>query len=245
MFEIDPEYKVVHLNSIGKPDNAPPKSKAPATDAAPTSTPTDDSIPEGIAEVVESGEHIGDPVTGVAASQDPLLTDDLGPSPSLPRGAEDLDNPSVSDPPDEGAWLGKFTTRLSPYLAPELIRNLKQLFLEGPTPPLVSDAGWGGRQKPSGSEDLSASSPTSVPPNDAPGSAKDERDGGRGRRGGRGGRGDRGGRGVRGGRGAGGAGGGREPRYEDLRKVVSDVSHFLPSNQSSIEPESGALLACL
>src|ERR1019366_4579040 len=42
-------------------------------------------------------------------------------------------------------WPDSFTTRLAPFLSTEKVEEVKKLFLEGPEPPLVSDAGWSGR----------------------------------------------------------------------------------------------------
>lgn len=47
---------------------------------------------------------------------------------------------------ESGVWYDRFDTTLSAYLSKEVIAQIKQLYLEGPDPPFVSDAGWEGRK---------------------------------------------------------------------------------------------------
>lgn len=138
---------------------------------------------------------------------------ELGHSTSI----KEISSSETQDPAPEGEaegtskdpiepWPESFTTRLSAFLSETAILKVKEMFLEGPKPPRVSDSGWAGRQlKPA--DEGAADSPEINP--------EQPEESGRGKRGReRGGRG-RGGRGGRGGR----AGGGNE----DHRKVLSDV----------------------
>ncbi|KAF8314759.1 pseudouridine synthase [Clavulina sp. PMI_390] len=229
VYEVDREWNVVHLNEIGKPANTVPKPE-PTTET-PTATiapPKADAVKEDAAEAVEGGEHISDPVTDAATGQDPLLTDDMGP----PSGAGQLPTPDplalpeALDPPDDGAWLGKFTTRLSPYLSMATIEELKLMFLQGPAPPPSRklDSGW---PKVTTTTDADASEPMAVDADDSKPASADpaspegiENAEGSGTKAERGGKGARG-RGNRGGRGKGGV-----PRTADKaqdRKVVTDA----------------------
>lgn len=118
------------------------------------------------------------------------------------------------DDGDKGSsepWPEHFTTKLSPFLSEEAILQIKQMYLEGPEPPRVSDSGWGGRTNKS-SEGIEVGNTEQA--SDAV--MASNRDGKNDK--GRGGRGRRGGR-------AGGRGGGRE----DHRKVLSEVWSLTPS----------------
>ncbi|KAH9077316.1 tRNA pseudouridine synthase D [Lactarius deliciosus] len=106
-------------------------------------------------------------------------------------------------------WPDVFTTRLAPFLSAEQIEGIKKMFLEGPNPPFVSDAGWTGRLT-SKTNDSSISDSGAVG-EDADTNSRKQDEAMK-----RGGRRDRGGRGGRGGR-----RGGR-PVVEDHRKVISD-----------------------
>jgi tRNA pseudouridine13 synthase len=100
-------------------------------------------------------------------------------------------------------WPDSFSTRLNPFLSTEKIEEIKQMFLEGPEPPFVSDAGWSGRLAPKANES-GASSSMDIVETTGRGEGKKESNK-RGR--------DRGGRGGRGGK----------PVREDHRKVISEV----------------------
>ena len=111
------------------------------------------------------------------------------------------------------SWPDSFTTRLAPFLSIEKVEEVKKMFLEGPEPPFVSDAGWSGRLAAKVDE-----SGVSVSMDiDETGNEDEGKKGGskRGR--------DRGGRGGRGrGRGRGG-----KPARADHRKVISEVGASL------------------
>ena len=108
-------------------------------------------------------------------------------------------------------WPDSFTTRLSPFLSTEKIEEVKKMFLEGPEPPFVSDAGWSGRQAVKAT-DSGGSGSTNIEEN-----VETRKENGGKRGGSKRGR-DRGGRGGR--------GGGRSVR-EDRRKVTSEVCALL------------------
>lgn len=241
VFEIDQNYNIVHLESIEKPSREdsvpfPPKSDVLAP------------IAEATAEAIESGDSAGVPVTeaGMATENQPLLTDELGPPPSLTPHEPQI---AASDAPTsegEGLWPTRFTETLSPFLSPSLVEKLKELYLEGPEPPLtlVPDSGWGSRTPSSlrNEEDLEfkAAKPTSIA---VPGLQSSSGSGnsaasvsgrgwGKDRDSGRGGRGGRGG-------GPGDGNLGRRVKKEDTRKVVSDVStSIIPFNNILLRSET-------
>jgi len=98
---------------------------------------------------------------------------------------------------------------LAPFLSKEAVEQLKQLWLEGPEPPRISDNGWAGRAtkaqtEAEGIEDKVATEEQKTEKSSKSGKA------------GRGGRGQRGERAD----GRKGRGGGRE----DNRKVLTEVS---------------------
>jgi tRNA pseudouridine13 synthase len=111
-------------------------------------------------------------------------------------------------------WPDSFTTRLAPFLSTEKIEEVKKLFLEGPEPPFVSDAGWSGRLAGKANESDASGSMESAETR-----KEDEGKRGSSRRGrGRGGRGGRGGKSIR----------------EDHRKVTSEV-RSLPAHVSTLQ----------
>ena len=137
----------------------------------------------------------------------------LGPPPSTAKEPEPEPEPVVQEEPakadepepqeDGEPWPERFTTALTPFLSPESLEKLKEIYIQGSEPPRVSDSGWATKQ--AASENPTEGVPA-VPAVPEPESSR-----GRGR--------GRGGRGARGGRG-GGRGG---PTREDSRKVVSEV----------------------
>jgi tRNA pseudouridine13 synthase len=111
-------------------------------------------------------------------------------------------------------WPDSFTTRLAPFFSTEKIEEVKTLFLEGPEPPFVSDAGWSGRLAGKADESGISGSVESA-------ETRKEDEGRRGssKRGrGRGGRGGRGGRSAR----------------EDHRRVTSEV-RALPAHTITLQ----------
>ncbi|KAJ7638956.1 pseudouridine synthase [Roridomyces roridus] len=129
------------------------------------------------------GEATSAPVPAEEASEEPDKTVEKGKSKA----------PTADEP-----WPEHFNTRLTEFLSEDAILKLKEMYLEGPEPPRVSDSGWASRP-------AAGSTPSEAPAEPEP--AK------RGR--------DRGGRGGRGGRGRGGRGG-RAGGREDHRKVLSN-----------------------
>ncbi|KAJ7590955.1 pseudouridine synthase [Mycena floridula] len=88
-----------------------------------------------------------------------------------------VDLPADSNEP----WPEHFSTQLAPYLSESAITELKEIFLQGPEPPRVSDSGWGSRPTKS-SEDADAVPEAPAAPET---SSKRDRGGGRGGRGGK------------------------------------------------------------
>ena len=110
-------------------------------------------------------------------------------------------------------WPDLFSTRLSPFLSAEKIEEVKQMFLEGPEPPFVSDAGWSGRPAAKANENAGSGSMDIEENVETRGDDKGKKgSNNRGR--------DRGGRGGRGGK----------PVREDHRKVKSEVRVLSPTH---------------
>jgi len=126
---------------------------------------------------------------------------------TVDKKQEDSSNQTSSTVP----WPDIFSTRLAPFLSAEKIEEVKQMFLEGPEPPFVSDAGWSGRlaakaNENGGSGSMDIGEHVETRSDGRKGSNK------RGR--------DRGGRGGRGGK----------PVREDHRKVISEVRVLSPAH---------------
>ena len=115
-------------------------------------------------------------------------------------------------------WPDSFDTSLAPFLSESLIAQLKQMYLEGPEPPFVSDSGWAGRKTKISEGDEAGPSNEKV----EEGTEVENTSVAKGNRGKRG-------RG-RGRRGRGGEGGRGGPKVEDTRKVVSEVRSLLPKS---------------
>jgi tRNA pseudouridine13 synthase len=187
--EVDQDSNVVHIKSLGIP--VPPEKKA--KDAGEPASEVNADAPSGEPSVKEGTEaELG--AEGVAVALDKIPSKQA--SSTVP-------------------WPDLFTTRLAPFLSTEKIEDVKNLFLEGPEPPFVSDAGWSGRQAvradesgTSGSMDIKDGIETRKEDKGKRGNST------RGR--GRSGRGGRGGKSLR----------------EDHRKVTSEV-RALPAHAIS------------
>ena len=218
VFEVDQENKVLHLTSIDKPDETQKSVQKKKDHNVATQSTTE--IDKTTGEASESGDTTMTPTMDSipkAVSTDRSV---------LPASAT-LDVPSMSSS-KEGTWTDHITATLTPLLPSSTISQLKELFLQGPEPPLVSDSGWGGRSKTlentAGASNIEGGTPTPI---EIPSTSSHARDR-EGRGGGRGGRGARGDRGRT--RGRGGRFDNDSTRLgmrEDLRKVVSDVSTLL------------------
>ncbi|KDQ20751.1 hypothetical protein BOTBODRAFT_50816 [Botryobasidium botryosum FD-172 SS1] len=202
VFEVEPEGKVVRLKSIGKPDD-------PHAKKAEDAKKEEESTLEGTqdAPVTEDSKE----TTADASSKD-AATFEL-------TGATDTTAPAPPPKEENKPWPDSFTTTLAPFFSTEALENLKEMFLQGPEPPFVSDGGWGARgiKKEGDSEAVEEKESEEKVPEDS--SLPVTFGNGRGSRGGRGR--DRGGRGGRGGRGR-GRGGARGTTREDHRKVDSE-----------------------
>ncbi|KAI0796737.1 pseudouridine synthase [Abortiporus biennis] len=192
VFEIDLDSNVIHLKSIEKPESSPKKKGAEQAIESETATPGDSS--EAQTKEAETPADVEDKTE--TPETESKQNDDA-------EKSETAKEKQV----DEGPWPERFNTVLKQFLSEGVIEKVKELYLEGPEPPRVSDSGWGGRQpKATTAEAGSSEIPTPEPPAEEP--VKPERSR-RGR--------DRGGRGGRGGK-----GGGRGGRREDHRNVLSD-----------------------
>ncbi|KAF8663481.1 hypothetical protein AX16_001049 [Volvariella volvacea WC 439] len=104
--------------------------------------------------------------------------------------------PAVPSHPTSGeSWPQHFTDRLSKYLSPAALEQLRKMYLEGPEPPRVSDSGWGGRVSKAGETASLVEEPTVVAEPEQPSPVVADNSSGRqahnrGRKGGRRGRGN-------------------------------------------------------
>ena len=215
VFEVDQDYKVLHLTSIEKPDglSKPVQKKKDHNVSAQSTT----GINRTTAEASESGENTITPTLNpipIAVSTDSV------PPVSAKSGV------SSASSAKEGTWTDHITETLTPLLSSSAIVQLREMFLQGPEPPLVPDSGWGGRrpsvllENDTVADNTEGGAPTPI---EIPSTSSHARE--------REGRGGRGGRGAKGDRGRGRGRGGRSDndstrpgKREDLRKVVSDVS---------------------
>ena len=187
VYEVDQDSNVVHIKSLGMPE--PPAKKA---------------------------KDKGEPVSGVEPSviQESIKVEDVADASAdtLDKKHGDSSNQSSSTVP----WPDIFSTRLAPFLSAEKIEEVKQMFLEGPEPPFVSDAGWSGRLAAKADENDGFGSI------DIEENVETRRDGKKGSN--KSGR-DRGGRGGRGGK----------PVREDHRKVISEVRALSPPHPTVLQ----------
>lgn len=188
------------------PESSPKKDKenaiAPELDTEPLPSTSTELAPVSSMEGIESN------------SETALIADTPVTANDVPRtgGEKKAKGKEVSEP-----WPDRFNITLAPFLSDEAIKQVKQMFLEGPEPPRVSDNGWGGRQpKTSEGTDVTESADHADTIELLQNEPDKEEKSRRGRE--RSGRGGRGGRGARG-----GARGGRASGREDTRKVLSNV----------------------
>ncbi|RDX55545.1 tRNA pseudouridine synthase D [Lentinus brumalis] len=204
VFEVDLDSQVIHLKSLGMPSSSKKGADAPAAAGEPDSVPPEEPESSDTKESTAPTPAAEQPSEPTTADPPQEATQQAGPS-----------EPSAEIPQEDEPWPERFTEALKPFLAEDAITRLKDLYLEGPEPPLtfVSDSGWGGRQAKAadGSADA-AENPIAEPVQQEEPETK-----GRGKRGRDRGRGGRGGRGARG-----GGRGGRPGAREDHRKVLSD-----------------------
>lgn len=182
VYEVDLDGKTLRIKSLDKPES--PNKSDPTGEQSATTDPS-----KGEEARLEESETMENSIVSSSSGQ----------------------NDRKDDGGDKGSsepWPEHFTTELSPFLSEGAILQVKQMYLEGPEPPRVSDSGWGGRTNKS-SEDTEVGNTEQA--SDAVMASNQDDKNNRGKD-------NRGGRGRRGGR-AGGRGGGRE----DHRKVLSEV----------------------
>lgn len=187
MYEVDLQGEVVHLKTIDEPE-LPTKTSDITADGGQGQLP---SPPDPVSESSEKETATCVPTNEVTK------VNQSGSAPSLTT--------------DDEPWPTKFTETLTPFLSESAMEKLKDMFLQGPEPPFVSDNGWGDRQSQAGDgtkgQDVTAEASVSTTSNLQSERGKGGKRGRRGRdKSGRG----RGGKDSRGGR-------------EDNRKVLSDV----------------------
>ena len=130
------------------------------------------------------------------------------------------EEPQVEE--DSEPWPERFTSNLQPFLSEAVIAMVRELYLEGPEPPFISDGGWSGRKAKVPNPETGEGESTVQPPAEVSEPAREETSR-RGRD-----RGSRGGRGGRGGR------AGRLGEREDHRRVVSDVCNISRGDGNTI-----------
>lgn len=179
VFEVDPEGVVVHLTSIGRPEDPHAQKKQ-----------------SGAEKKVEEVTQSDLPSTSVEGTDNAEQAHELAEPNEVKAPDSALASKVQVDP-----WPESFTSSLSRFFSAESLEKLKEMYLQGSEPPFVSDSGWGQRQAKGPDEGEEAGEKVageqSLP--EAFGSSSR---GKRGReRGGRGGRGGRGRDGRGGGRG--------------------------------------------
>lgn len=209
VYEVDLDGNVIHVKSLTKPESSPKKKEdtkenhPAAEEGAPSPQPTSDSTNGPVPPTTEPSEK-ADESTEAAEN---VVAEMAG----TPNAAPNCESSQTQNEP----WPEQFTAKLTAFLSEETVVKIKELYLEGPEPPFVSDSGWGGRQaKPAEDDNKPEGEDTPATP-EAP---EEEPKQGRGKRGRD--RGVRGGRGARGGR---GGRGGRPGAREDHRRVLTDV----------------------
>ncbi|OSX60298.1 hypothetical protein POSPLADRAFT_1075036 [Postia placenta MAD-698-R-SB12] len=208
VYEVDLDGNVIHVKSLTKPESSPKKKEdtkenhPAAEEGAPSAQPTSDSTNGPVPPTTEPSEK-ADESTEAAEN---VVAEMAG----TPNAAPNCESSQTQNEP----WPEQFTAKLTAFLSEETVVKIKELYLEGPEPPFVSDSGWGGRQaKPAEDDNKPEGEDTPA----APEAPEEEPKQGRGKRGRD--RGVRGGRGARGGR---GGRGGRPGAREDHRRVLTD-----------------------
>ncbi|KAI0036796.1 pseudouridine synthase [Vararia minispora EC-137] len=214
VYEVDQDSRVVHIESIAMPASSKKPKAGPNCDADANPTVYEETSAAESLSVIEG-------LTVEPALADstpfplpmPVLLDSSSATKEAELAgeseAEVLRNGVESNEP----WPESFTARLSAFLPSERVAQLKQMYLEGPEPPFISDSGWGERT-PRTSKDAEMPIGDCEEGQDIETVEPEADNRGRGKRG-------RGGRGGRG-RGRGGRGGRRPDGREDSRKVISD-----------------------
>ena len=201
--EVNLDGEVIHIQSLELP-----QSENKTAEAGEEETKTKVEVPENASNNQGSGS--------VLTTEEKM---DVSPDQVQPeeKTEKQVVEPEAEEEETSEPWPESFTTSLTPYLSETLIQQLKQMYLEGPEPPFVSDNGWGNRTAPD-SESATIAAPEENEEKDAEDvSSTTRNDGGRRGRGGRRGQ-DRGrGRGRDRGRRS-----GRNQR-EDKRRVISEV----------------------
>ena len=209
VFEVDLDSQVIHLKSLEMPTSSKKAVEPVSVGDA------------GSAQRAAEPPAQTDSTSNVSNAMDTVSqqTEDVETKPTELPKAEAAPADETTAVTEDEPWPERFNEALKPFLSEDAIGRVKQMYLEGPEPPFVSDGGWAGRQAQKADDSGDASEepaePASTGETAARGKGKRGRDRGRGARGGRGGR--------------GGGRGGRPGAREDHRKVLSDV-RVLASN---------------
>nr|VWO95201.1 Orotidine 5'-phosphate decarboxylase (EC (OMP decarboxylase) (OMPDCase) (OMPdecase) (Uridine 5'-monophosphate synthase) (UMP synthase) [Ganoderma boninense] len=136
VFEVDQDSQVIHLKTL-----AMPSSSKKGSDAAPAE-------PSASCEPIEKdADESNDPeASATAPEQTPEVV--VADPPLHPAQPLESEKPKVEEATlqDDEPWPERFTESLKSYLSEGVISQVKDLYLEGPEPPFVSDSGWAGRQ---------------------------------------------------------------------------------------------------
>jgi tRNA pseudouridine13 synthase len=85
-------------------------------------------------------ESIGKPAS-------PGNDNDISPGSTARKDAStESDDDDSSQKANVLVWQDHFTTALAPFLDPERIQQIKDMYLQGRDPPRISDSGWAGRK---------------------------------------------------------------------------------------------------
>ncbi|KAL0568857.1 multisubstrate pseudouridine synthase 7 [Marasmius crinis-equi] len=196
VYEVDLDSNVIHLKSLAKPESSKKNVAEKSTE--------EQGEPSG---TTQDNNNAGEPMQGIETTEaagQKAQEDNKEPE-AAPEETK-AEPTSVQEDP-KNPWPESFNEKLAPYLSESSIAQLKEMFLQGPEPPRVSDSGWGGRAPKVGEAAPEDAAPTPEV-QESSSSTSGRGRGGRGRDRGRG----------RGGRGGGRGGSGRE----DHRKVLSE-----------------------
>ncbi|KAF9008970.1 pseudouridine synthase [Cyathus striatus] len=177
VFEVDQDSRVIHLKDIRKPQSSKKGTTEAIEQDVATGTPTKDS-------------NQSDAIQDMSADNGDAAAENIITSEVISEPSTESSKPARSTSQDP--WPTHFDSDLAPFLSEDAIAQVKQMYLEGPEPPRISDSGWGGRTVKLAVEG-EPSLPTE-PANDSADKVKEDKSRDRGERGRRGGRGGRGGR---------------------------------------------------
>lgn len=136
VYEVNLDNEVVHIKTLAMSLSEARKPQAVSGDKD-----TDSSEPQGAPLVAEAPDvpNVQESNVTIEDTNMPLADEEV-------HEEDAVDQPKITAIEDANPWPEHYDATLKPFLSDEAIVRLKQMFLEGPEPPLVSDSGWAGRQ---------------------------------------------------------------------------------------------------